>query len=193
MSPIVMQTAAFDFTPSTVATFSPARTQDDELIVGESDAMRYVMFRVDQVAPTDATRAALRRDRHRQGAARARDSPAQPAAQPPVRRRQLRGDAGDAHRERAVRPRARRVHRRAHVARSAASSWPTAARSSSTRSASCRSKCSRSCCASCRKARSNGSAARARSTSTCGSSPRPTATWPRKCGRAGSAAICTTG
>ena len=29
--------------------------EDDELIVGISDAMRYVMFRIEQVAPTDAT------------------------------------------------------------------------------------------------------------------------------------------
>ena len=71
--------------------------------------------------------------------------------------------------------------------RSAASSWPTAARCSSTRSASCRSNCSRSCCACCRKGRSSASAARGRSTSTCGSSPPPTATSPKKCGRAGSA------
>ena len=64
--------------------------QPDE-IVGESDALRYVMFRVDQVAPTDATVLLLRRNRHRQGAARASDSSAQRAARPPVRRRQLRG------------------------------------------------------------------------------------------------------
>ena len=60
---------------------------------------------------------------------------ASPRARRPVRRRQLRGPAGDAPRERAVRPRARGLHRRGPAARGA-SSTPTAARSSSTRSAS---------------------------------------------------------
>ena len=48
-------------------------------------------------------------------------------------------------------------------ARSDASSSPTAPRSFSTRSASCRSTCRRSCCACCRKASSSGSEARERS------------------------------
>ncbi len=34
---------------------APKKSADDEVIVGESDAMRYVMSRIDQVAPTDAT------------------------------------------------------------------------------------------------------------------------------------------
>ena len=54
----------------------------------------------------------------------------------PVRRGQLRGAARDAARVRAVRPREGRVHRRRPAARRAASSWPTAAPCSSTRSAS---------------------------------------------------------
>ena len=33
----------------------PMRSDEDDLIVGVSDAMRYVMSRIDQVAPTDAT------------------------------------------------------------------------------------------------------------------------------------------
>ena len=45
------------------------------------------------------------------------------------------GDPRDAPRERALRPRARRVHRRGRRARAASSRSPTAARSSSTRSA----------------------------------------------------------
>ena len=108
---------------------------------------------------------------------RARIHHRSPRARPAVRRRQLRGDAGDADRERAVRPRARRVHRRRTPRRSGASSSPTAARSSSTRSASCRSKCSRSCCACCRKGRSSGSAIRGRVDVDvrvdCGHQPRP--------------------
>src|SRR3954469_9676672 len=56
MPPIVMQTTAFDSPLQRLRPFSPARTQDDdELVLGVSDAMRYVMFRVEQVAATDAT------------------------------------------------------------------------------------------------------------------------------------------
>ena len=52
-----------------------------------------------------------------------------------VRQHQLLGAAGAAARERAVRPRARRVHRRAPAEARACSRPPTAARCSSTRSA----------------------------------------------------------
>ena len=61
--------------------------------------------------------------------------------------------------ERAVRPREGRVHRRRPASARAASSWPTAARSSSTRSATCRRRCRPSCCACCRSAGSSASAA----------------------------------
>ena len=60
-----------------------------------------------------------------------------PRAQRPVRRGQLRRAARDPARERAVRPRERGVHRRDPGPPRATSSWPTAARSSSTRSARC--------------------------------------------------------
>ena len=53
-----------------------------------------------------------RRERHGQGAGRARAAPARLAAGRPVRRHQLRRAAGAPDRERAVRTRARRVHRR---------------------------------------------------------------------------------
>ena len=53
-----------------------------------------------------------RRERHRQGAGRARDPPARAAARAGLRRGELRGDPRGAARERAVRPRARRLHRR---------------------------------------------------------------------------------
>ena len=52
-----------------------------------------------------------------------------------VRARELRGDPARSRRERDVRPRARRLHRRDASGASAASSWRTAARCSSTRSA----------------------------------------------------------
>src|SRR5690349_20228129 len=41
--------------PALPRAYPPARTDEDDLIVGSSDAMRYVMSRIDQVAPTDAT------------------------------------------------------------------------------------------------------------------------------------------
>ena len=53
----------------------------------------------------------------------------------PVRRGQLRGDSRGADRERAVRPRARARSPARSPSGAASSSWPTAARSSSTRSA----------------------------------------------------------
>ena len=52
-----------------------------------------------------------------------------------VRRGELRGDSRGADRERAVRPRARRVHRRGGRSARQVRDWRTAARSSSTRSA----------------------------------------------------------
>ena len=58
-----------------------------------------------------------------------------------VHQGELRRDPEGAHRERAVRLRARRLHRRGHEQARANSSWPTAARCSSTRSARCRSRC----------------------------------------------------
>ena len=84
----------------------------------------------------DAAGADPGRDRHRQGAARAGPARAQPAQRLPVRAAQLRGAARDPDRERAVRPRARRLHRRDRAARPGSSRSPTAARCSSTRSAS---------------------------------------------------------
>ena len=70
---------------------------------------------------------------------------------------------------------------------------PTAARCSSTKSASCRSPCRPSCCACSSSARCTASARSSRGGSTCTSSPRPTATCARKSPPAGSAAISTTG
>ncbi len=117
-----------------------------------------------------------RRDRHRQGAGRARDPRGERAARRPAR------SGSTARRCRASWSRAscsatRRARSPARSSSAAgASSWPTAARCSSTRSASCRSTCRRSCCACCRNGSSSASAARAVLRSTCASSPRPTAT-----------------
>ena len=74
----------------------------------------------------------------------------------------------------------------------AASRWPTAARSSSTRSATCRPRRRPSCCACSRSARSSASAAPSRSRWTCAWSRRRTAISRRRCVRAASARTSTT-
>ena len=86
-------------------------------------------------SPTPARPSAPRGDRHRQGTGRPGHPHARPAARRPFHRGELRGHARRAHRERALRTREGRLHRREPV-KPAASSSPTAARSSSTRSAS---------------------------------------------------------
>ena len=87
-----------------------------------------------------------------------------------------RGHPRHAARVRAVRPRAAAPSPTPRSGGSASSSWPTAARSSSTRSATCRSSCRSSCCARCRSGPSSAWAATSRSASTCACSPPPTAT-----------------
>jgi hypothetical protein len=77
---------------------------------------------------------------------------------------------------RAVRPRQGRLHRRQPTA-PACSRRPTAARCSSTKSATCRRRCRSSCCACCRSAPCARSAPTAPCRSTCASSRPPTATW----------------
>ncbi len=76
-----------------------------------------------------------RRERHREGADRQGDPLPEPARAAAAGHAQLRRDPREPARERAVRPRARLVHRRPREASSASSSWRTRARSSSTRSA----------------------------------------------------------
>ena len=82
-------------------------------------------------------RAGPRRDRLGQGGGGEPAAPLEPAAGAELRRAELRRAAGDGARERALRPRGRRLHRRRPQARSAASSMRAAARCSSTRSKSC--------------------------------------------------------
>jgi formate hydrogenlyase transcriptional activator len=48
-------TSAFPGSRSPITPIPAGAAPDEDLIVGESDALRYVMFRVDQVASTDAT------------------------------------------------------------------------------------------------------------------------------------------
>ena len=80
-------------------------------------------------------RADLRRERDRQGARGAEHPRLEPPARRPVHRGQLRRDPRRADRERAVRPREGARSPAPSRIGAASSSWPTAARCSSTRSA----------------------------------------------------------
>ena len=122
------------------------------------------------------------RERHGQGARRARD---------PRRTRRARSEPFVAvncaalsrgpDRVRALRPRQGRLHRRRGGARKAASSTPTAARCSSTRSATCRSRRRPSSCACSRRARCSRWAAttlqQGRRAPRRGHQPRPARRW----------------
>ena len=117
-------------------------------MIGRSAAMQELFDPIRRLAPHVRTVAHHRRDRHRQGARRARAARAGPRRDPAVRHRQLFRHRRDAVRERAVRARARRVHRRDRAQGGAVRDGATAARCSSTRSASCRWRSRPSCCAS---------------------------------------------
>ncbi len=120
--------------------------------------------------------AAARRERHRQGAAGARAARPVAAEGQEVHRAELRRDPREPARERAVRLRARRVHRRREAdqgqdrVRRRGHAVPRRDRRPA------RARCRRSCCASCRSASSSASAAARRSRSTCASSARRTRT-----------------
>ena len=135
-----------------------------------------VLREIDEVAATDASVLDPRRDRHGQGAGRARHprpqrAPRQAARAPSTAPRSRRTSS------RASSSGTRRARSRARPsAATGASSSRTAGRSSSTRSASSRSTCRRSSCACSRRASSSPWARRARARSTCASSRRPTAT-----------------
>ena len=148
-------------------------------IVGEHEAIRSALASLRRAATSDTTVLLDRRERHRQGAVRARAARAERAARRAVRGGELRGDPRHAARERAVRPRDAAPSPARSRGGRAASRSRTAARCSSTRSASCRCRSSPRCCARCRSRRSIGSAAPCRCRSTCGSSPPPTATCAR--------------
>ena len=148
--------------------------------LGRTDLSETIVGAEARAAPGDGARRARRaprragadprRDRLGQGGGRARHPRALAARGRPLPARELRRDPGRPDRLGAVRPRARQLHRRGDRRGRAGSSAPTAARCSSTRSASCRSTRRCGCCACSRTARSSASAASARSPSTCASS-----------------------
>ena len=152
-------------------------TQGFEQVVGRSRAMRAALERAVKVADTSTTVLLLGETGTGKEILARGDPSAERARHRIAREGQLRRAAPDADRERAVRPREGRVHRRDRRARRVASSWPTAARCSSTRSATCRWSCSPSSCACCRRASSSAWAARALTRSTSASSRRPIATF----------------
>ena len=101
-------------------TGSPGRA-----IIGASAAMRARLRRRRADGATRRARAPPRRDRHRQGARRARPPRRERAGGGPVRHRQLRRAPRAAPRERALRPRQGRVHRRDRDATAASSPRPS--------------------------------------------------------------------
>ncbi len=86
-------------------------------LIGSSQAIRAVRERIERVAATDFTVLIEGESGTGQGAGGAADSRAEPPAQGPVRRGELRRDRGDAARGRAVRDRRPHGHRRARAAR----------------------------------------------------------------------------
>ena len=131
------------------------------------------------------------RERHGQGADRQRDSLQQPAREGPVHQDQLRGDSQGPDRGRAVRPSARRLHRRDPGSRRAAGAGPgrVAAARRDRRDAAV--PADQAACACCRSASTGPWAATASCAWTSGSSARPTSIWTQRSRTGGSARICT--
>ena len=152
-------------------------------IVGRTPRMLELFRLLDRVTDTDAAGGDPGRERHRQGAGRARDPLQRPAPRAPLRLGELRRDPGDAARVDAVRLRARRLHRRrarhARPVRGRRRRHAVPGRGRRDVGRACRA----SCCACCRPASSAASAASGRARSTSASSPRPTAisrAWSRR-------------
>jgi len=117
--------------------------------------MRRIFDLIKHVGPLGSTVLIWGRDRDRQGADRAGDPRLGHPARRPVRRPELRLAERLAPRERAVRPRARGLHRGGSEEEGAVRGQRTVGRSSSTRSPRSRRRCSRSSCASSSRGRSS--------------------------------------
>ena len=115
-------------------------------IVGDSPPIRALRELVARVADAPAPDPDPGRNGHRQGAGGPRPARRERSRRGPLRLGQLRGDPRGAAGERAVRLRARRLHRRGARSRRASSPRRPAGRCSSTRSARCRSRFRPSCC-----------------------------------------------
>ena len=161
-------------------------------IVGESAALRRVLKEVETVAPTDSTVLI----RGETGTGKELIARALHALEPPtgadLRQAQLRGHPHGAARKASCSATRRAPSPAPSPRRSAASSWPTRGRCSSTRSATSRRSCSPSCSASCRSRSSSAWAARAPSGWTCAWWRPRTMTWARWSPTAASAATSTT-
>ncbi len=140
-----------------------AEQGEREFLIGPSQQIRDIVDLVQQGGEAVGDGADPRRERHRQGAARAAAPPGVGPRRRAVHRGQPVGDPARAGREHAVRPRARARSPARTSSSSASSSWRPAARCSSTKSAICGSTCRPSCCARSRRGRSSGSAGRSRS------------------------------
>ena len=154
---------------------------------------RQVFRKVEKIAPTDISRADHRRDRHRQGADRARDPQPLAARRQAVRHDQLRRDSREPARERAVRSRQGRVHRRG---REQAGQVPGGRRRHAVPRRDRRDAARAAGEAAARapgEGRVSASATRGPRPSTSASSPRRTATSRRRSQAAGSARTSTTG
>ena len=145
------------------------QTSGFQTILGGSPALRQTLDQARRGRRSPRPhRADRRRDRDRQGAAGAGPPLRQPSSRGAVRRGELRGDSGQPARERAVRPRAGRLHRRrrgqAGTLRDGARRHALPGRDR----APCRSSCSPSCSAPWSRAPSGGSVASRVAPWTCG-------------------------
>ncbi len=169
------------------------QTQTFHGIIGDDPSVRQLVELIERVAPSNAAVAILGESgTGKELVARALHV-CSPRAQPGLHARQLRGHLQGAHRERAVRPREGRLHRRRQAAqgrlRGGPRRHPLPGRDRRAAAGACRP----SCCACWRAARSSAWAPAAPSTWTCAWWPPPTAIcWPPRA-RAASARTCTTG
>ena len=151
-------------------------------VLGRSVAMRELFEQLEAVAKSDCSVLHRRRDRHRQGAGRRERSTSESARKDgAVRGGRLRRAAGELI-EAELFGHERGAFTGADSRAQGLFERPTAAPCSSTRWASCRRRCSRSCSASLERAQ--GHAARridCRARSTCASSPPPTGIWRARC------------